>query len=186
MRLALGVCLLCALSVGGSAYPHVGLFELPVASTLGGAGRSTVEVGFFAQGSDLLHVVRALGARVDLVATARADGPLSFGLRALALDDLGPLEVVVELGTGGVGFAAGLLLGPLRLDWARVFVKDGRRAAIGTFSLADRLSLAFGAEASGERRSVVAALRLLAREGNWWIVGWVRAGSFGVSVGGML
>jgi hypothetical protein len=178
------VCLL-ALSQTGAAFPHLALVDPAVAETLGDPGHLSVEVGI-SQHGNLLWLAAAAGHRVDLSVGLGAHGLTSFGLRALVLEDLGPLRATLELATNGVGFVGGLLLGPVRLDGARTFGGPIRRSIMATLSQSDRLVWAVGAQEKAGTWSLLLCLRLSGPSAIWWVSTWIRGGAIELRIGGML
>ncbi len=185
MRFAIFLLFLLAPAVEAWTYPHPVFLGLPAAATLGDPGRASVEVIFSPAGATL-GLGLALGARIDLFATVETPGGFSWGVRALVIQDLGPLEVALGLATRGVDFAAGLHLGPVRVEWGRTFAQGGWRGAVLALSPLDRLSLLVGVEDEGGRTSFIALLRLFSWEGRWWASASLRRRALVLGAGGTL
>ena len=177
------LCLL-ALSQTGAAFPHLALVDPAVAETLGDPGHLSVEVGISQHGNPL-WLAAAAGHRVDLSVGLGNHGLTSFGVRALVLEDLGPLRGTLELGTSGVGFVGGLLLGPVRLDGARIFGGPIRRSMMATLAVSDRLALVVGGEEKAGMWSLLLGLRLSGQSAMWWASAWIREGGLELRIGGM-
>lgn len=185
MKVAIGILLVVALSLGASGYPHLALLDPPSAATLGDPGRLSMEVGLL-QGREAVWLAGGVGTRVDLVASVGTAGQSVVGLRALILEELGPLQAALLLSTDGVSLLAGALLGPVRLDWGRTFGGVVRRGAMATVSLSDRLALVAAVQERGEVWSTLLGVRAMGESGIWWTSAWVRDGSIEIRLGGTL
>ena len=178
------VALVCVMPVvGASAHPHLGCADPPGPATLGDPGRASLEVGLGREGETAWLTV-GLAARVDLVIGLADRGPKRASLRCLCVDGLGPLQAALLLSTDGPGFAAGLLLGPVRLDWGRWVGGSGRRWAVTTLSLSDDAALVLDLDEVEGRWSFSLRLRWL-ESGSWWASIGLCGGSIEVRVGAM-
>lgn len=156
MRLALlplVLGLLVGLSVGACAdYPRHEFLDLPVGSTLGEVGRSSLQLVWNGQEASF-RVSRCVAARLDVTARMSGEDLFSLGARILVLEEPGLLSLTCEVEGGTLRMIAGLPLGPFRLDWGRAFAGEERRWVAGTATLspywAGILGIEYGGEAGG-------------------------------------
>jgi len=166
MKTSMVLILVFGLSIVASAYPHSIFLDLPAAVTLGGSGRTSLQVEL-AGGQPTLRIGRAVGSRVDVLATITPQDLFSLGIRVLLIEDLGPLNVTLGLEHEGAYFAAGLFLGPVWIDWGRAIGREDRRWGMVIASPKQSFSLILGLEHSRASISFIGGIRLFLTSGSW-------------------
>lgn len=153
MRVALfplALSLLVGVSVGACAdYPRHEFLDLPVGSTLGEVGRSSLQFVWNGQEASF-RVSRSVAARLDVTARASGEDLFSLGARILVLEEPGLLSLTCEVEGGTLRMIVGLPIGPFRLDWGRAFAGEERRWVVGTATLTPDWAAVLGVEYGGE------------------------------------
>ena len=166
MKTSVVLILAFGVSIVASAYPHSIFLDLPVAVTLGDPGYTSIQVEL-AGGKPTLRIGRAIGNRVDVLATITPQDLFSLGVRILLVEDLGPLNVTLGLEHEGAYFAAGLFLGPVWIDWGRAIGREDRRWGMVIASPKQSFSLILGLEHSRASISFIGGIRLFLASGSW-------------------
>lgn len=166
MKTSVVLILAFGVSIVASAYPHSIFLDLPVAVTLGDPGYTSIQVEL-AGGKPTLRIGRAIGNRVDVLATITPQDLFSLGVRILLVENLGPLNVTLGLEHEGAYFAAGLFLGPLWIDWGRAIGREDRRWGMVIASPKQSFSLILGLEHSRASISFIGGVRLFLTSGSW-------------------
>jgi len=166
MKTSVVLILAFVVSVVASAYPHSIFLDLPVAVTLGDPGRTSLRVEL-AGWEPTFRIGRAIGNRVDVLATITPQDLFSLGVRILLVEDLGPLNVTLGLEHEGAYFAAGLFLGPVWIDWGRAIGREDRRWGMVIVSPKQSFSLILGLEHSSTSISFIGGIRLFLTSGFW-------------------
>lgn len=176
--------LVFVVSIVASSYPHSIFLDLPVAVTLGGPGYTSLQVEL-AGWEPTLRIVRAIGNRVDVLATITPQDLFSLGVRVLLIEDLGPLNVTLGLECEEVSFAAGLFLGPVWIDWGRAIGSEDRRWGMVIVSPKQSFSLILGLEHNRASISFIGGIRLFLTSGFWEVSILFREGRLITSLGGI-
>lgn len=166
MKTSVVLILAFGVSIVASAYPHSIFLDLPVAVTLGDPGYTSIQVEL-AGGKPTLRIGRAIGNRVDVLATITPQDLFFLGVRILLVEDLGPLNVALGLEHEGAYFAAGLFLGPVWIDWGRAIGREDRRWGMVIASPKQSFSLILGLEYSRASISFIGGIRLFLTSGSW-------------------
>lgn len=166
MKTSVVLILAFGVSIVASAYPHSIFLDLPVAVTLGDPGYTSIQVEL-AGGKPTLRIGRAIGNRVDVLATITPQDLFSLGVRILLVENLGPLNVTLGLEHEGAYFAAGLFLGPVWIDWGRAIGREDRRWGMVIASPKQSFSLILGLEHSRASISFIGGVRLFLTSGSW-------------------
>jgi len=167
------------------AYPHQLFLDLPIAESIGGAGLSAYRLDFSTPNGSSLAVGRGITDRLDLWMAISTFDPFALSLRALLVDHLGPLSMSLDFSQDGFTLLSALYLGPVEIDWGRIFGPDGKRWAMVTTSPNQFCSLLFGVQYS-TNYSPVASLRIFPRRGVWALSLYYRGGEWGASIGGII
>jgi len=132
-----------------SHYPRHEFLDLPVGTTLGKVGSSSL-AAFWDGEKGSFRISRSLDARLDITVLVTEEDLFSLGARFNVLQETGLLYVTCDVEAGTLRMIAGLPLGPVRLDWARTFGGDGERWILTTASFAEDWALVLGLEYGGE------------------------------------
>jgi hypothetical protein len=187
MRVALFpvfLSLLVGVSVASCAdYPRHEFLDLPVGSTLGEVGRSSLQLVWNGQAASF-RVSRSVAARLDVTALVRGEDLFSLGARIVVLQEPGLLSLTCEVEGETLRMIAGLPLGPFRLDWGRAFAGEERRWVVGTATLTPGWAAVLGVEYGGEAGVCpLLGVRLFPGLGLSALLCW-RGGDLVVSLGG--
>ena len=164
---ALAVCiLLIGISTAAMGFPRHAFLDFPIAVPLGNAGRTYFHVALVG-GQPSLKIARSIGWGIDVFATSTLQSPFSLGCHVLLLQDLGPLSVAVEAESKRIQVVAGLLLGPVRIDWGRSLGREGKGWAVVSGSSTQYFTIAIGLERSGKRLIFLGGVRLYPEHGTW-------------------
>ena len=186
MKVTLGLILFTlVVSVVVHAYPHQLFLDLPIAESIGDRGLTGYRLAFSSGTGPSLQVGRAITDRLDLWITTSPSDLFSLEVRALLVDRLGPLNLLLDLSQDGFTLLSALFLGPVEIDWGRIFGVSGKRWAMITTSPNQWYSFLLGVEHE-TRYSLLAALRLFPRQGVWGLSIYYRGGEWGASFGGAL
>ncbi|HDL86428.1 MAG TPA: hypothetical protein ENH11_08925 [Candidatus Acetothermia bacterium] len=172
-------------SVVACAYPHQLFLDLPIAESIGDSGLTAYRLDLSSASGPLLDIGRAITDRFDIWMTTSSSDLFSLALRALLVDHLGPLNVSLDLSQDGFTLLSALFLGPVEIDWGRIYGANAKRWATITASPNQWYSLLFGVEYETDY-SIIAALRLFPRRGVWGFSAYYRGGEWGASLGGCL
>ena len=181
----ISILFVLAMSAIACAYPHQLFLDLPIAESIGDRGLTGYRLSFSPGTGPSLQVGRAITARLDLWMTTSSSDPFSLEVRALLVDHLGPLNLSLDLSQDGITLLSALFLGPVEIDWGRIFGASGKRWATITTSPNQWYSFSLGVEHE-TRYSILAALRLFPRQGLWGLSICYRGGEWGASFGGAL
>ena len=158
--------LVVGFSTAAIGYPRHTFLDLPIAVPLGNAGRTYVYVSLVG-GQPSLKIARSIGWGIDVFATSSLQSPFSMGCHALLLQDFGPLSIAVDSGSDGIQLSAGLLLGPVRIDWGRTIGQEGKPWGILSASPTQHFTLVIGVERIGETVTFLGGVRLYPERGTW-------------------
>ena len=158
--------LVVGISTAAAGYPRHAFLDLPIAVPLGNPGRTYVHVALV-DGQPSLKIARSIGWGIDVFATSTLQSPFSLGCRALVLQDLGPLSVAVDVESKRIQMVAGLLLGPVRIDWGRTISQEGKPWGILSVSPTQHFTLVIGVERIGETITFLGGVRLYPERGTW-------------------
>jgi len=167
------------------AYPHQLFLDLPIAESIGERGMTACKLDLSFAGSLSLEVGRAIADRLDIWMSASTSDLFSLRARALLIDRLGPLSVSLDVSQDGFTLLSALFLGPVEIDWGRIFGLTGKRWAAIITSPNQWYSLLIGVEYE-TRYSLLAALRLFPHQGVWGISIYYRGGEWRASLGASL
>jgi hypothetical protein len=184
MKTSVVLILVFGLSIVASAYPQGIFLDLPAAVTLGDPGYTSLQLEL-AGSQPTLRIGRAVGSRVDVLATITPQDLFSLGVRVLLIEDLGPLNVTLGLEHEKVSFAAGLFLGPVWIDWGRAIGRQDRRWGMVIVSPKQSFSLILGLEHSSTSISFIGGIRLFLTSGFWEGSILFREGRLIASLGGI-
>jgi len=173
------------LSVVAHAYPHQLFLDLPIAESIGDRGLTGYRLNFSPGPGPSLQVGRAITDRLDLWMTTSSSDLFSLEVHALLVDHLGPLNLSLDLSRDGLTLLSALFLGPVEIDWGRIFGASGKRWAMITTSPNQWYSFSLGVEHE-TRYSLLVALRLFPRQGVWGLSICYRGGEWGASFGASL
>ena len=186
MKLTLSLILfLFATALVAYAYPHQLFLDLPIAESIGERGMTACKLDLSFAGSLSLEVGRAIADRLDIWMSASTSDLFSLRARALLIDRLGPLSVSLDVSQDGFTLLSALFLGPVEIDWGRIFGLTGKRWAAIITSPNQWYSLLIGVEYE-TRYSLLAALRLFPHQGVWGISIYYRGGEWRASLGASL
>jgi len=158
--------LVVGFSTAAIGYPRHTFLDLPIAVPLGNVGRTYVRVSLVG-GQPSLKIARSIGWGIDVFATSSLQSPFSMGCHALLLQDFGPLSIAVDSGSDGIQLSAGLLLGPVRIDWGRTIGQEGKPWGILSASPTQHFTLVIGVERIGETVTFLGGVRLYPERGTW-------------------
>ncbi len=167
------------------AYSHQLFLDLPIAESIGGAGLSAYRLDLSTPNGSSLAVGRGITDRLDVWMSACPSDLFSLRVRALLVDHLGPLSMSLDFSQDGFTLLSALYLGPVEIDWGRIFGPDGKRWVAITTSPNQFCSLLFGVQYS-TNYSPVASLRIFPRRGVWALSLYYRGGEWGASIGGTI
>jgi len=173
------------LSVVAHAYPHQLFLDLPIAESIGDRGITGYRLNFSPGTGPSLQVGRAITDRLDLWMTTSPSDLFSLEVRALLVDHLGPLNLSLDLSQDGFTLLSALFLGPVEIDWGRIFGASGKRWATIATSPNQWYSISLGVEHE-TRYSLLATLRLFPRQGVWGLSICYRGVEWGASFGASL
>lgn len=183
MKVTLGLVLfILATSVVACAYPHQLFLDLPIAESIGEQGLTGYKLDFSSGTGPSLWVGRAITDRLDLWMTTSPSDLFSLEVRALLVDRLGPLNISFDFSQDGFTLLSALFLGPVEIDWGRIFGSSGKRWATITTSPNQWYSILLGVEYE-THYSLLAALRLFPHEGVWGLSIYYRGEEWGASLG---
>jgi len=170
------------MSVVACAYPHQLFLDLPIAESIGKRGLTACRFDLsFAEGPSL-EVGRAIADRLDIWMNMSPSDLFSLRARTLLIDRLGPLSVSLDVSRNGFTILSALYLGPVEIEWGRIFGLTGKRWAAIITSPNHWYSLLIGVEYE-TRYSLLAALRLFPHQGVWGISIYYRGGEWRASLG---
>lgn len=183
MKLALVVILfVLVVSLVVCAYPHQLFLDLPVAESIGDPGLTACRVDLSVASGPSLAVGRAITDRLDLWMSTSAADLFSLRVRALLIDHLGPLSMSLDFSREGFTLLSALFLGPVEIDWGRIYGPERKRWAAITTSPNQWYSLLMGVEYE-KRYSLLAALRIFPHRGVWGFSVCYRGGEWRASLG---
>ena len=147
MRRAVGLgFLVLALSVSTVAfpdYPRPVFAWIPLGSTLGRVGDTSLEFGW--DGSRLAaELSRSVAPWLDVTWTAAPEDLFSLGARLRLLEVAGLLSLSLRVTSSGARLLAGLSVGPVRFDWGRTVWRGEDRYVLGTMGVAEGLAVSVG------------------------------------------
>ena len=171
-----------AVSVVASACPHQLFLDLPIVESIGECGLTACRLDVSFAGGPSLEVGRAIADRLDIWMSASPSDLFSLRVQALLVDRLGPLSVSLDVSQSGFTLLSALYLGPVEIDWGRIFGLTGKRWAAIITSPNHWYSLLIGVEYE-TRYSLLAALRLFPHQGVWGISIYYRGGEWRASLG---
>lgn len=174
-----------AMSLVACAYPHQLFLDLPIAESIGGAGLTAYRLDLSSLNGPSLDVGRGITNRLDVWMSASPSDLFSLRVRALLVDHLGPLNMSLDLSQDGFALLSAFFLGPVEIDWGRIFGPSGRRWGTITSSPNQWYSVLLGVEYKAGY-SLIAALRLFPHQGVWGFSVYYRGGEWGASLGGSL
>ena len=183
MRLWVVFVLLVGISASVLGYPRHAFLDLPIAVPLGNTGRTYFQVKLADEKSGFT-IARSIGRGIDIFATSTLQTPFSLGVHALLLQDFGPLSIAVDGGSEGIQLSAGLLLGPVRVDWGRKLSREGSPWAILSASPTQHSTLVIGVERIGGTVTFLGGMRLFPTRGTWGISLLFHQGQLIIAVGG--
>ena len=175
--------LLVGISTAAVGFPRHAFLDLPIAVPLGNAGRTYFQVALVGS-QPSLKIARSIGWGIDVFTTSAPQSPFSLGCHVLLLQDLGPLSVAVEAESKRIQMAAGLLLGPVRIDWGRTMGRESRPWGILSASPTQNFTLVIGVERNGETVTFLGGMRLFPTHGTWGVSLLIRQGQFVLAAGG--
>lgn len=147
---SLVLSLLIGVPFGACAdYPRHEFLDLPVGSTLGEVGRSSLQLTWNGQAASF-RVSRSVAARLDVTALVSGEDLFSLGARIMVLQEPGLLSLTCEVEGETLRMIAGLPLGPFRLDWGRAFTGEARRSVVVTATLTPAWAAVLGVEYGSE------------------------------------
>jgi len=168
----LAVLIICLGLIAIPAYAEGASFAFSPGLVQGVAGRTSISLGFsdgrFPESSSGFSgtIVRGIAPRLDIAAYA-AGGGLDLEARLLAVD-LPPLGLLIAASFRGFSGVLRLSLGPVRLELARSWGRDGgRRLTVGLFP-AERFFLIAGWEQRNKSSSAFFGLRVNPGEYALW------------------
>ena len=167
------------------AYPHQLFLDLPIAESIGDSGLTAYRIDFSFASGPSLEIGRAIADRLDIWMSASPSDLFSLRVRALIVDHLGPLSLSFDLSQDGFTLLSALFLGPVQIDWGRIFGREQERWATLTTSLNQWYSLLFGIQYD-TKYSPIVAVRIFPHRGLWAFSIYYRAGEWGASFGGDL
>ncbi len=183
MKLWVVFFLLAGISSSAAGYPRHAFLDLPIAVSLGDAGRTYFHIGL-ADRKPEFRIARSIGRGIDVFATTTPKSPFSLSVHALLLQDFGPLSIVVDGGSQGIQLSAGLLLGPVRIDWGRTIGQEGKPWGILSASPTQHFTLVIGVERIGGTVTFLGGMRLFPASGTWGISLLFRQGQLIIAAGG--
>ena len=167
------------------ANPHQLFLDLPVAESIGGVGVTAYRLDLSSFNGPSLDVGLGITDRLDVWMSASLSDLFLLRVRALLVDHLGPLSMSLDLLQDGFALLSALFLGPVEIDWGRIFGSSGRRWGTITSSPNQWYSVLFGVEYKAGYL-LIAALRLFPHQGVWGFSVYYRGGEWGASLGGSL
>jgi len=183
MKLLAVFVLLVGISSSAASYPRHAFLDLPIAVPLGNAGCTYFQVKL-ADEKPGFTIARSIGRGIDILATTTLQNPFSLGVHAILLQDFGPLSIAVDGGSDGIQLSAGLLLGPVRIDWGRTMNREGRPWGILSASPTQHFTLVIGVERIGETVTFLGGMRLFPTRGTWGVSLLIRQGQLIIAAGG--
>jgi len=175
--------LVVGISAAAVGYPRHAFLDLPIAVPLGDAGRTYFRVRLEEEKSGFT-IARSIGRGVDIFATTTLQDPFSLSVHALLLQDFGPLSIAIDSGSDRTQLSAGLLLGPVRIDWGRTIGQEGKPWGILSASPTQHFTLVIGVERIGETVTFLGGMRLFPTHGTWGVSLLIRQGQFVLAAGG--
>lgn len=185
MRALIGFVVVGTFSLAGCGYPHHAFLDLPVATCLGDLGSTYCRVGF-AKWTVAFTISRAIADGIDVYATTTQQNPFSLGVRALLIQDLGPLSVAIDWDDRRLQLTAGLFFGPVRIDWGRTIAREGKPWGTVSASPSQHFTLVIGLERVGERLDFLGGARLFPVSGTWAVSLLICAQELSIALGGFL
>ncbi|HHR85602.1 hypothetical protein J7K60_05280 [Candidatus Bipolaricaulota bacterium] len=167
------------------AYPHQLLLDLPIAESIGDSELTTCRLDLSLSGGISLDIGRAITDRLDIWMSTSPSDLFLLRARALLVDHLGPLSMSLDLSRDGFTLLSGFFLGPVEIDWGRIFGPSTKRWATITTSPNQFYSVLLGIEYE-TYYSLFAALRLFPRRGVWAFSLYYRGGQWGALIGAAL
>ena len=167
------------------AYPHQLFLDLPIAESIGERGLTACRLDLSLAGGPSFEVGRAITDRLDVWMSASIVDLFSLRARALLVDRLGPLSMSLDFSQDGFALLSALFLGPVEIDWGRIFGSSSKRWAAITTSPNQWYSLLIGVEYK-TRYSLLAALRLFPHRGVCGFSICYRGGEWRASLGATL
>ena len=186
MKLALATILFTlVISFVVCANPHQLFLDFPIAESIGDPGTTACRLDLSLSRGLSLDVGRAITDRVDIWMRTTPSDLFSLNVRALLVDHAGPLCVSLDYSKSGITLLSSLSLGPVQVDWGRVFGHEHKRWVTITASANQWYSLLFGVEYETDWVPI-GALRIFPRRGAWALSLYYREGRWGASIGGAL
>ncbi len=175
--------LLVGISTAALGYPRHAFLDLPIAVSLGNAGRTYFQVKL-ADEKPGFTIARSIGRGIDIFATSTLQTPFSLGVHAILLQDFGPLSIAVDGGSQRIQLSAGLLLGPVRIDWGRTIGQEGEPWGALSASPTQHVTLVIGVEQIGGTVTFLGGMRLFPTHGTWGVSLLFRQGQLTIAAGG--
>jgi len=167
------------------AYPHQLFLDLPIAESIGERGVTACRIDLSFASEPLLEVGRAITDRLDIWMIASPSDLFSLRARALLVDHLGPLSMSLDFSQNGFTLLSALFLGPVEIDWGRIYGTNSKRWATIATSPNQWYSILFGIEYE-TAYTLIGALRLFPRQGMWGFSVYYRGGEWRASLGASL
>ena len=179
------ILFILAMLVVACAYPHQLFLDLPIAENIGERGVTACRIDLSFASEPSLEVGRAITDRLDIWMSASHSDLFSLRARALLVDRLGPLSMSLDFSQDGFALLSALFLGPVEIDWGRIYGTNSKRWATITTSPNQWYSLLIGVEYE-TRYSLFAAMHLFPHQGVWGFSIYYRGGEWRASLGATL
>lgn len=111
-------------------------------------------------GETIVEVQRTVTSRIELGMSCRASDLFDLEVKLVVLEGLVPLFVAATLGAGGFGVASTLFLGPVQIDWGRVWGEEPLRFVSVQLSARPQLAICLGIEAGAGASEPIAGVRV--------------------------
>ncbi|MEA3239465.1 MAG: hypothetical protein U9Q94_06775 [Candidatus Bipolaricaulota bacterium] len=174
-----------AMSAIACAYPHQLFLDLPIAESIGECGLSACRLDLSLASGPSLEVGRAITDRLDIWMSTSPSDLFSLRVQALLVDRLGPLSISLDVSQDGFTLLSALYLGPVEIEWGRIFGPTGKRWAAIITSPNQWYSLLIGVEYETDY-ALIAAVRIFPRRGPWAFSIYYRNDLWGASLGASL
>ena len=133
------------------------------------------------------QVARGLTRRIEVSASLSSADLFDLGAKVVLVKDLAPLFVAATLAADGIGVVSTLFLGPIRIDWGRMWGEGACRWGSAYLSARPRLSMFVGLKTTETIAEPFAGVRIFpSGHGLWEIGASVRRDGIRLSAGGAL
>ena len=161
-----------AIFVLAAAHPSFVPTDPPMALIQGDPGRTTLSLAVEKAGW-AFTLSRSIASWCEVAAVVSARSPFDLHLRALAVPDAFPVEIVLDVAIDRVGVFGALHLGPARLTGDRVWGEGARTHAALHLAAGPRLVMATGVDLVNREARPFVSYTVLLKAAPLWSLSFV-------------